>query len=788
MGDAGYSKAIIINSGNDSPQEELDYPVLLYKYILSKWYVYAAFLLLGGAISFFLYQKQQPVYEVTSKLLVREREQDYGPAEDLLQKNITYSSTSDRASNEIQILTSFSLMTDAVADLGLQTRYFYKYGVKERDAYGHFPVSLDTFSLTDLGWETGSFEIVPLTGDAFSMVWESGSGKYAFGDLFSNPLGVFRFEKTGDLAFNSDSSLRVSIRKPEVVAESYLNSLSVDLSDEKNHSSVLILTLRDAAPQRGKDVIHRLVENYNELKNKANTEITLKTLELIDERLAEISSGLSSAESTVESFRLRHNIVSQNNSDLTIMLENANQLAREQQSLEIQLNTVQVMLGNLSGSEDNFELIPANLSLLEGRIMDLVRPYNELVMERERLLVKAQPSNPVVVSTNQKLLAMRASISAALKDLEYELGLKLEKVRTQSSSASSRLRSVPTRERGLEDKVRTQSIKEDLYVYLLQKREETALALISNYSSALLVDPPHSSLDPVAPSKMKMLLAGGVGSLAIPFFFIILMDLLRNSIRTEYDLKQYLPGQPVVGVLNYYAKKGDLSLLDGAKNNMITERFRTIRTNLMFKYRNKKQCVLVTSSTSHEGKTFVATNLATSFALAQRKTVIVDFDLRKPSINRYFKGNESIGLSNYFLGEAALPDIIQTTPHIDNLDFIAGGPVAPNLVEAITEPLLTALFEQLKAIYDIVVIDCAPVGIISDGILLDSYVDYSLFVIRSGQTTKRMVEKAKEMFEQHKLVNPSIIFNGVKREHDEYGYGYGYGYGKGYKHYGYVHR
>jgi capsular exopolysaccharide synthesis family protein len=232
-----------------------------------------------------------------------------------------------------------------------------------------------------------------------------------------------------------------------------------------------------------------------------------------------------------------------------------------------------------------------------------------------------------------------------------------------------------------------------------------------------------------------------------------------------------------VGVITHNRAKNKQLVIGEQPQSLLTERFRSLRTNLQFYHREKSKCILVTSSTSNEGKTFVASNLAMSFALAKKKTIIIDFDLRKPSINRYFKGNPEIGLSSYFVEELSIDEIIQHSEGVPNLHYISGGTVVPGLLEMITEPQLNELFAYLKARYDVIIIDSSPIGLISDGILLNAYVDNSLYVVRSGFTKKDMVEKAKEIFEQNKLVNPSIIFNGVKRRDDAYGYSYKqYGY------------
>lgn len=775
MNEFEYPKAILLNSSlKDSAGSQVDYWGLLNKFILSRWYLYLAFVALFIGMAYVYYKNQQPIYSITSKLLIRERQQDYGPAEDFVKQNFNFAATED-VNNEIEILSSLSLMKSVIEDLGLETRYFWKQKFTEHDAYGNFPILVDTFRLNPSAEST--FKITPLNNYSFRFSQGSKVETHHFGKLFSSRFGSFRIQRVGALSIGSDSSMYVSFQDSKGLARSYQGNLSVELSDEKNQSSVLILGLRDVVPQRGIDIMNHLIVKFNELKSEANTEITLKTLELIDVRLASISTELASAENTVESYKLNNDIISETTTDLNITMEDANDVAREQRKVELQQKMLQAMKSDLQDSSSRFKMIPINPALYDGKVRELIQPYNDLVMERERFLSKGQSSNPVVQANNQKLKSLQSSIGVAINHMQDDLDLQQRRLQDQYDTSVSRLRSVPRKERGLSDKVRIQSIKENLYVYLLQKREETALALVSNYANALLFDPPYSSIGPVGPNKVKIFAAAGMGGLAIPFFLILVSELLKSSVQTEEDLKIMMPEKTIMGVINHQKGKNHHSLLSQPQD-MLLERFRTIRTNLQFHQRDKSKTILVTSSTSNEGKTFVASNLAMSFAMGKKKTIIVDFDLRRPSIGKYFKGNAEVGLSSFILDELEIEQIIETSADLPNLAFIAGGPTLPNLTELLTEQKLTELFAYLKANYDVIVIDTSPIGIISDGLLLNDYVDMTLFVVRSDFTKRASVNRAREIFEQKKLVNPSLIFNGVKKQKDAYGYGYkNYGYG-----------
>lgn len=782
MSKIGNSKTILVNGLHQRKEEEVNYRGLLHKYIWSKWYYYLFFLALFIGLAHFYSSTHQPEYEISSKLLIREADDNYGTQEDWVKKSISFSAVSESVNNEIQTLTSAWLMNSVVEDLNLNVKYYWNHRFSEIEAYHDFPIAVDSFLLNRT--KKASFQITPIDHTTFRFSQKEETGVYQFGQLFSNKYGQFRIRRNGDVPISSDSTLHIEFLNPEAVAENYLKMLKVGLADNKSKSSILILKLKDVIPERGIDVLNLLVDRYNEFKAKENTAITLRTLEFLDERLDDISGELKSVETSVEYYKLNNNIASETTSDLDIILKDVNNLGKEQKNLELQIGTLESMKRNFKDSTSNFELIPVNFTLLNSQLQQLIQPYNDQVLERNRLLETGLPSNPVVKSADQKLHIMRASIYAAITNMQNDLILKQQANQGQYDASVSRLRSVPSKQRALLDKERKQSITENLYTYLLEKKEEASLALVSQYSNSVLIDPPHSSLKPVGPDKKIIYLGGGIGGLALPFFLILILDLLKDSINTEKDLKKIIPDQTVMGVIGHHGGKKRPLLME-KNQDLVAERFRSLRTNLQFHHREKTKCVMVTSSTCDEGKTFVATNLATSFALIRKKTIIIDFDLRKPGTIELSEKDTEVGLGDYLLNELSVEEIIQESKTVSNLHFIVSGPVLFNSAELISEEKLDDLFTYLKANYDIIIVDTPPIGLIADAILLNKYITESLFVVRSGFTKKLLLENTKDIFDQQKLVNPSLILNGVKKA--DYGYNYGSVYGKGYKKYGYVH-
>jgi capsular exopolysaccharide synthesis family protein len=387
------------------------------------------------------------------------------------------------------------------------------------------------------------------------------------------------------------------------------------------------------------------------------------------------------------------------------------------------------------------------------------------------MLLTSQPSNPLILSLNQRLMSLKASIFAAIQNQQSDLRFQLQRIEGQYGESIARLRSVPTQERALLDKSREQSIIEGLYTYLLQKREETALSLIGISSNSLVIDPPRSSVMAVSPNPLIYYFGGGVFGFFLPFLLISLSEVFKDVVQSEEDVKEQLPNLAIIGMVNE-SKSNKKQIVFGKNRSLVSDRFRSLRTNLQFLNGNRSKSIMVTSSVSGEGKTFVAANLAASFAAAEERTLIIDFDLRNQSVGKYLgKGKENpIGLSTYFKGESENLDELISATRIAHLDHLPSGPMPAYPDElVIDEDKLALLFGQLKDRYSTIVIDTSPVGIITDAILLNNHIDHSLFIVRMGTTKKDMLEKARDIFDQDLLVNPMLVLNGMKKG-EVYGY------------------
>lgn len=751
------NKKIFMVSGSimEGADKKVDYKALFQQFILSKWYVYVLFFAMAIAGVYLFLRSVEPQYEIKSRVLIREEDKEMPYDEDMLRRSLNFSAVSENVFNEMYVLNSFSSFREIVEEMHLNVSYYWQQHLSKRQGYEDFPVMVDTFALNNTLGEKASFDfnIRPISNTSFEFIQDSLIGQYRFGQLFSNKYGVFRIKTNDNVPLENESDLHIGFSDVNAVAQAYMENLQVEFIDK--NATVLELTLKDAIPQRGVDVMMKLIQKYREQKLKEKNEIALNTLKFIDERLATIGGELHHVESTIEQYKIRNSIAAEPTSDLGLVMGDVNRLNNAQNELRVQLKVLESLENNLGKTDNDFELIPINISVTNNQLQNLITPYNDLVLERKKILLTGGLSNPLLQTNDQKLSSLKQSIRAAVDNLQHDLATQLNTLENQYQQGLSHLRSIPGEERTLLDKTRQKEFTEKLYLYLLEKKEETALTLISSSPNFSLVDAPRSSEDAVSPNKKLFYLGGAFAGLGFPFLLILIFTLFKDSIQTKEELKEIMPDQPIAASI--LARKGKAQ-----QQILLTEDFSALRMEIQLSQHERSTDILVTSSVAGEGKTFVATQLAYNFAKAKKKTVVVDFDLRKPTVSKYLVGKDyDKGLSNYLKGDCSFGRIIQSVKGCPDLYFIPGGPVLANPMGLISGNELHELFSFLKASYDVIIVDTPPIGIFSDALLLNNYLTTSLYVVRSGFTKRAMVEHAGEIFRQGKLINPSFVLNAL---------------------------
>ena len=569
------------------------------------------------------------------------------------------------------------------------------------------------------------------------------------------------------------------------VARGYCNSLSI--APTSKTTSVAVISLKNSSLQRGQDFINQLLEMYNRNTNNDKNEIAQKTAEFIDERIGIISKELGSTEANLESFK-RDAGITDLTSEAQIALAGNAEYEKKSVENRTQISLVNDLRKYLRGNE--YEVLPSNVGLQDAALIGAIERYNEMLMERKRLLRTSTENNPTIVNLDTSIRAMKANVQATLEGTLQGLMITKESLDREASRYSRRISNAPGQERAYVSIARQQEIKAGLYLMLLQKREENAIALAATANNAKIIDEAIADDIPVSPKRSMIYLIALVLGIGIPVGIIYLIELTKFKIEGRADVEK-LTSVPVVGDIPLTDEKNDkngsIAVFEN-KNNLMSETFRNIRTNLQFMLDNDQKVILVTSTVSGEGKSFVSSNLAISLSLLGKKVVIVGLDIRKPGLNKVFQlSNKERGITQYLSNpETDLMELVQPSDVNKNLFILPGGTVPPNPTELLARNGLDRAIETLKKNFDYVILDTAPIGMVTDTLLIGRVADLSVYVCRADYTHKAEYTLINELSFEKKLPNLCTVINGVDLKKRKYGYYYGYGkYGK---HYGYGKR
>ena len=572
------------------------------------------------------------------------------------------------------------------------------------------------------------------------------------------------------------------------VARGYCNSLSI--APTSKTTSVAVISLKNSSLQRGQDFINQLLEMYNRNTNNDKNEIAQKTAEFIDERIGIISKELGSTEANLETFK-RDAGITDLTSEAQIALAGNAEYEKKSVENRTQISLVNDLRKYLRGNE--YEVLPSNVGLQDAALIGAIERYNEMLIERKRLLRTSTENNPAIVNLDTSIRAMKANVQATLEGTLQGLMITKSNLDREASRYSRRISNAPGQERAYVSIARQQEIKAGLYLMLLQKREENAIALAATANNAKIIDEAIADDTPVSPKRSMIYLIALVLGVGIPVGIIYLIELTKFKIEGRADVEK-LTSVPIIGDIPLTDEKNDkngsIAVFEN-KNNLMSETFRNIRTNLQFMLDNDQKVILVTSTVSGEGKSFVSANLAISLSLLGKKVVIVGLDIRKPGLNKVFSlSNKEKGITQYLSNpETDLMELVQPSDINKNLFILPGGAVPPNPTELLARNGLDKAIEILKQNFDYVIMDTAPIGMVTDTLLVGRVADLSVYVCRADYTHKAEYTLINELAIEKKLSKLCTVINGVDLKKRKYGYYYGYGkYGKYYgygKRYGY---
>ena len=784
----------------EQSEEQVNIQELLFRYLIHwPWFVVSIIICIACAWGYL--RLTTPIYNISATVLIKDEKKGGGASmsSDLEKMGLEgFVSSSSNVDNEIEVLRSKSLAREVVNNLGLFVTYMDEDEFPSKELYHTSPV-LVSLTHQEADKLPGRMEINMILQPTGALGVQITVGEKEYRKQFDKLPAVFPTDE-GTIAFfaNNDTLSAVCpenitkerhitafINRPFSVLKEYVNSLSI--APTSKTTSVVVISLENTNTRRGRDYINKLLEMYNINANNDKNEVAQKTAEFIDERIGIISKELGSTEQDLENFK-RSAGITDLSSEAQIALTGNAEYEKKRVENQTQINLVMDLQRYMKGNE--YEVLPSNIGLQDAASAGAIDRYNQMLIERKRLLRTSTENNPTIINLDTSIRAMRTNVQATLDATLKGLQITKEDLAREASRYSRRINDAPTQERQFVSIARQQEIKSGLYLMLLQKREENAITLAATANNAKIIDEALADDNPISPKKMLVYLAALVLGVGLPVGVIYLIGLTKFKIEGRADVEK-LTSLPVVGDIPLADEKtGSIAVFEN-QNNLMSETFRNVRTNLQFMLENGKNVILVTSTISGEGKSFISANLAISLSLLGKKVVIVGLDIRKPGLNKVFNiPKKEHGITQYLTNTTAnLMDFVQPSDINKNLFILPGGTVPPNPTELLARGGLEKAIETLKANFDYVILDTAPVGMVTDTLLIGRVADLSVYVCRADYTHKAEFTLINELAENNKLPNLCIAVNGLDLNSRKYGYYYGYGkYGKYYgygKRYGY---
>ena len=748
------------------------------------WYVASlAFFLCVGV--FYLYVTPK-VYSRVAKVLIDESNQDatmrnLGVASAGMMRLRSFNSVE----NEIETFASPDLMQVVVERLGLQTRYVQEQLLRDVELYrncpfearfaGENPHSPYSFKVTPAGEEGFVLSEFRLKDEKFK---EEVPGSY--GDTLQTPVGkVVLYPVETDVDFNHP--VKVSWTTGMSAAKAFCRNMHIALSGKE--SSVLVFSINDTYPSRASSILSTLIDVYNEMWINNKNRAAINTTDFINERLVVIEKELGLVEDALKQYKSKNNLTDIKAVAQSYVTESS-EYATKAFEVNNQLSIAQYIKEYLNNPANSLSLIPSNLGLTSASVEAQIKEYNDIVLQRDRLLSGGGENNPMVTDLNAALASIRTAILRSIDNLIATLQLQLSKIESQEKQILARMSSNSGQELQLLSIERQQQITQELYMFLLQKREENELAALINVGNTRVIMNPNGSSNPVSPNRMMILFVMIVLGCGAPFGFFLVKKLLDTSIKYKSDLGNlsvpFLAEIPKMGKDGFNRDECKVIVKPGSRD-MMNEAFRVLRTNvdLMLGKNAGSRVIMFTSFNPGAGKTFSIMNVAASMSLKKSKAIIVDLDLRKATLSQAL-GKEHTGVAAYLNGK-----IDDYRPYVDeiapDLYHLPVGTLPPNPTELLLTDRFARMVDDLKQEYDYVFLDCPPIDIVADASLITEKADMTIFVLRSGRIDKASIPYIDELYRSGKYSHMAMILNGVEFEQKKYGYGrHGYGYGYGY--------
>ena len=780
----------------EEKEEKTDFKAILFKYAIHwPWFVACTLLCIAGAWLYLRYTP--PVYNISASVIIKDNDKNSKASSGMADlEDLGFYSSINNFDNEVEILQSRTLIKKVVEELDLYISYATKSSFHDIELYKSSPVKV---------WITpeeaqklpapARLHLTLQPGNKLNVKLRIGEEEYnklfdKLPALLTTPSGTFSFTPKDSATVQSTQEIMATVSSPRSVANAYRGALSIEPTSKS--TTIAQISVKSTHTQRGMDFINKLVEVYNRDANDDKNEVATKTAEFIDERIKIINGELGTTEQELETFK-RDAGLTDLKSDAQLALSENSEYEKKRAENSTQLRLVQFLASYANNPDHAYEVLPVNVGLTDTGLTELINRYNEMLLERKRLLRSSQENNPVVVNLDASIRAMRSNVLTTINSVQRGLAITQADLERQAGKYAGRITNAPGQERQLVSISRQQEIKAGLYLMLLQKREENAITLASTANNARIVDEALADAIPVSPKGKMIYLVALILGVALPVAVIYIIELFKYKIEGRADVEK-ITSLPIVGDVPFSENKSSEGaiVVHENQNDLMAETFRNVRTNVLYMMKSNEKVILVTSTTTGEGKTFIASNLAVSLALLGKKIVIVGLDIRKPGLNKAFQlSRKEQGISQFLANpeHTDLMSLVQVSNINPNLSILPGGPIPPNPTELVARESLPQAIDILKKHFDYIILDTAPIGMVTDTQLISRVANASIYVCRADYTHKADYTLINELGEQKKLPNLCTIINGLDMKKKKYGYYYGYGkYGKYYgygKKYGY---
>lgn len=758
-----------------------------------KWFVVSV--LVFSFLAYLHLRYTIPKYAAQAKIqIVDEKSSSSGV--DLFSELNLFSGGANKVEDEMEIINSRSNFIEVVRELGLNTKIKILGNIIDQELYSNPPVKINFIAADSIiNKSTFSFYLTLSSSTTFGYSDQEDKPVkvYAYGKNIPSPIGdMIITPNVENLSNYRDKKIKVVVTPITLVAQAY--QAKIKITNPKEYSNIVSLRLEDPIKEKARDIIDALIRIYNRNAINDKKVIADRTSEFINDRIADISSSLSTVDQSAEDLKTSKgltDIASEANINLNVGAANRQELANYNTQLQIAAS-----MQDIVDQQEGFDVLPGNIGLNDPTIASTTARYNQLVLERQRLLKSSTEKSPIIQNLDQQLRGLKRSMRSSLNSTVNNLGMQVNTLSSQQAIINSKIYSAPGNERALRDITRRQQTTESLYLYLLQKREEAQIAVASQAPKSKIVDNAHNASEfPVSPKKKMVYFAALVFGLVLPFTIIYAHDMLDSKVHNMHSLEQLTKNTPVLGEIPKLSKTEE-KIVVKEDRSVLAEALRILRTNLDYLIKTKKgieknNVVYVTSSVPGEGKTFVSTNLSMILASTSKKVLLIGADIRNPKLYTFFMGNQidkltkpsrnkDAGLTEYIYDDSLqLKDIVNPMlVHHNTIDVIYSGRIPPNPAELLMSDRLKNLMRQVSELYDYVIVDTAPLMVVTDTLLISDYADHLIYVTRAGFTEKKAVQYPIKLRDEGKIKGLSFVVNDVKSSNLGYGGKYGYGYGK----------